>query len=123
MLKKLEQYAEIIDSPLSKISKTLDPRFSTDSLRDSDLLRKHLSVPLSQDHVSDKDKAKTIFDELYDEDSLHGIFDDEITRYVRATANGDRDVDPLPWWKTNEQSLPNIASLAKYVLASQSKTV
>lgn len=65
----------------------------------------------------------SILDELDREDSLHGVSDNEVMRYVRATSNGDRTADPLIWWKLNEARFPNVANLARDVLAIQASSL
>lgn len=65
---------------------------------DSDLLRKFVTLPLWDVSTSiTSQKPKTILDELDNYSSVNSILEGEITRYVRVTANGERNVDPLSW--------------------------
>ena len=85
---------------MAELAKSVDPRFLSDLLRDGDLLRKYVNLVPENEHrqhlMTEKaqNEAKTILDELDDCDSLQGLFDDEITIFVRAES-GDKDVDPL----------------------------
>ena len=51
------------------------------------------------------------------------MFDDEVSRFLRAPTNGDKNVDPLDWWRHNENSFPSISKLARDFLAVQASSV
>lgn len=74
MIKRHEQYAVIVESPLKNMEKWLDPRFSSDILRDSDAFRKYVTMTLCNvTTTSNVYTPEKIFYELYDEDSLHAL--------------------------------------------------
>ena len=116
MKQNLQKYTELSKSPLSKFTKALDPLFSSYLLRDEEFLRKYVVIPTTCSSFSSKNITTTsIRDELENENSLHGLFDDEVTWFLRATAHGDKNVDPLDCWRLNENSFPSKAKLARDV--------
>lgn len=130
MLEKLKIYEPLVCSSISSLSKTLDPRFGNDVITDGDLLRQYLgtlppSTEVDSESLNTEEGSPSFLQELFDSNSIDRSYggNDEVSRFIRATASGDRHINPLDWWKTNESRFPNIAKLARNVFAIQATSV
>ena len=68
--------------------------------------------------------TKSLFDLVLENEQTPLRADsNEISMFLRATALGDYNADPLQWWKANQNRFPNIARVARDVLAIQPSSV
>lgn len=130
MADKLNKYDSVLCSELAKLAQIVDPRFGSDILSDSDILRKYVVIP--EDGSSNAEvihnepqgaSGVTFMQTLLNEDSLLDLYDDEVVSFLRATSIGDKRADPFEWWRSNEKRYPTIAPLARDVLAIQASSV
>ena len=54
---------------------------------------------------------------------MDGATEDEVVKFLRATASADRGLDPLQWWKGNEDRFPTISLVARNIMAVQASSV
>lgn len=111
MLRKLDTYERLVCSDLARLAKILDPRFPNDIVRDIDLLRPYIPIPvedlsaergLQNENETDKSGGVKLLDKILQDDSLgFQCNTDEVTRFIRATVNANRTICPLQWWKGN----------------------
>ena len=129
MLRKLKSYESIICSDMAILAKVVDPRIPNDVLRDSDILYKWVDLPdngeLEVIHSTEQGSGtKSLFDLVLENEQTPLRADsNEISMFLRATALGDYNADPLQWWKANQNRFPNIARVARDVLAIQPSSV
>ena len=102
-----------------QVDRELDPRVSNNLLVDYDILCKH--VVLTEEYNEAERKANTkaheskpvsLFDLLLRDYSRDGKATENILhRFLRTTLYGDRSIDQLLLWKTNESSFPEASTL------------
>lgn len=121
LLKKLESYRSLVCSDITSLARVFDIRLGNDIIADSDLLRKY--IQLNNVQTVSNTKNHTFLDSLLDEDSIDCVYSDEITSFIKATTIPQRNMDPLEWWAKNESNFPEIAPVARDVLAIQATSV
>lgn len=50
---------------------------------------------------------------LLEKDSMNDLFEDEVIRFLRIIANGNKWADPFLWWKTNDYKYSHVAILVR----------
>lgn len=65
----------------------------------------------------------TLFEQMLDENSVDLAQDDKITRFLRATGAGARKIDPIDWWKNQEDKFPTLSKVTRDVLSIQASSV
>lgn len=130
MANKLLKYESLLCNDMAKLAQVLDPRFGSDILEDSDILRRHVVLPPADQQseeapVDEPHNASgtNFMQSILREDSLHNCYDDEILSFLRATALGDKRADPFEWWRSNEHRYPNVALVARDILAIPASSV
>lgn len=126
MLKKLKDYKTMVETPMAKLARILDPRFKKDFINDAEILRLYVTLPVIgvEGSVGDEERrTEDPIQELLEDNSVDGFMDDEATSFLKATGNGDMSLEPLTWWGRNAERFPHLASVAQDVLAVQSSSV
>lgn len=102
MSTNLQRYSALEHTSTANVAQILDPRFSNDTIRDSDVLRSFTPVVPREEYghcLEDKVQSRSFLDKLLEEDSigcLRVVGHDEILSFSRATAVTDRKATPLP---------------------------
>lgn len=114
------------------MAKILDPRFTNDGLANVEFLRKHVNLPTPvPPQTSEEREGSSLTSRLYLIDQIMDEHEaefqvaphDELHAFLTSTANGDRSIDPLHWWKLNRQRFPILAMLARNILSVQPSSV
>lgn len=123
------QYKDLICTELAHVALILELLFHNDLLEDYDALIKNVMLPVP----THKDKNRTssecaepagLFEQLIRDNGHPDItYEDELHRFLHATATVDGSIDVLPWWKLNTQSFPSIEKVARVVLPIPSSSV
>lgn len=112
ILRKLESYNVLICSDLTNLAKLFDPRFPTDIVSDSYLLRRYVQVT-EQNQQSEQDPVnatkKTLFEQLIEDKSIDINENDKIDNFIRSKSCSNKGSDPLNWSKRKYRSYPNIS--------------
>lgn len=121
MWRKLDKDKSLVQSELALLAKILDPRFASEVGRPENVLSKHVRRPKVGKSVS---ASGSLISMVLQEEKCSVVGPSgEISRFICATRVGDRNMDALEWWRTNQGSFPAIAKLARDVLAIQATSV
>lgn len=119
-------------SELAELAQILDPRFGSEILSHSTILRSYVVVPSLTEGEAVTEKSSnelqpadcaSFMRRLLNDDSLQDCYEDKVVAYLPATAIADKSTDPFEWWKANAKRYPNIALLARDMLAIQASSV
>lgn len=129
MRAKLKEYENLISTDLTKIANILDPRFSNTDAESETFLRDYMLLNNYQVGIAtgQTQESNNFLSDIFGSDSNTGPSQsntDEIGLFFNATRVREHsEIDPLGWWKINEKRFPNVAILARDVLAIQASSV
>lgn len=97
MLDKLDAYQNLTGTCFSQRARILDARFQNYFLLGDDIFRMHIVLPISIAQSAPQCVVKkSILEELLDEDSLSGGYEDETSSFLRCTMKNVFQLIPRP---------------------------
>lgn len=72
---------------------------------------------VNEETEENDERQKTIVDELLGGSSFTTNFGNEISPFIRSTADVDRAADPLRWFCSNEKRFSNIGEKSRDVIS------
>lgn len=131
MRDKLKTYENYVSTDLTKLAIIMDPRFANDETRDDPFLRTQMTLhgysvnnTFSESQETNNNLFATIFSQGATETPTQSSSEDEVGLFFKATRVKEHfGIDPLAWWKINEKRFPNVAKLARDILAVQASSV
>lgn len=124
MASRLNSYQGFSKTNVSNIAAIFDPQPRNTFDTDGPIIRATTIVPAEDmgDSMCDQAQTSCIIDDI-SYNSLHEPKDDEVTRFLHATAIAHNKTNPLKWWVTDEGRFPTITKASRNYLCVQASSV
>lgn len=120
MPQKLQHYSALINTSTTKFVRIINPRLKTEILNGGELLPSFVSRFSKKHHSAapaPSPSKRSFLEEIMEDYSIDVGKHDENLRFLLATMNAYKETKPLICWNGNSERFPNIAVVARRVIA------